>query len=140
MAISSFADRLDSALGQVSGKTQSYLESFRTLRETAQELQTWLKGPSTNNDAPISVDVEPGFQSQMGQQLNVVVQIPNRGVRDTLFRAYVPAAGAPVNLDFYGEEPVPSGTPQEIQENVLNFLTQPEIVSRMNMYRELIKG
>tara|TARA_R110002072_G_scaffold302615_1_gene486829 strand:- start:108625 stop:109056 length:432 start_codon:yes stop_codon:yes gene_type:complete len=132
-----FATRLGATLGNTA-QSAPYLEAFRTLRETADELGNWLTGGSANSD--LKVDVEPGFPSRLGQQLNVVLRIPGHKVQDTLFRAYVPPTGVPISLDFYGEQPVSSGNPQELQDRVLEFLAEPEVTSRINMYKELISG
>jgi len=112
------------------------MEPFLTIRDVAGELQRWLT--SDESHPGLKVSVEPGFQSLLGQQLNVVLQIPKQGIRDTLFRTYVPPTGVPVNLDFYGEEPVASGNVQEIQDRTLEFLGQPEVRDRIKMYRQLL--
>ena len=87
----------------------------------------------------IIVSLQPGFQANMGQQLNVVVEIPDRRYQDTLFRAYVPLGGLPVHLDFYGEEPTKAETLEETEEAILGFLGKPEVKSRLNDYRSLVR-
>ncbi len=132
---SDFGTKLGATLGNTA-QSAPYLEAFRTLRQTASELANWLTAGAESSD--LKVDVEPGFPSRLGQQLNVVLRIPGHKVQDTLFRAYVPPTGAPISLDFYGEQPVSSGNPQELQNEVLKFLAEPEVTSRINMYKELI--
>lgn len=84
------------------------------------------------------VSLLPGFQADVGQQFNVVVEIPERRYQDTLFRAYVPVPdGLPAQLDFYGEEPTPAETEEELEDAIVEFLSRPEVKARLNVYRGL---
>lgn len=130
-----FKEALDKTL-QLGPQEKSYQEAYQQLEEAAQSIAEWIRQADGTND--LDVRVEPGFHSNLGQQLNIVLRIPDLLVRDTLFRAYVPPAGQ-VNLDFFGEQPVPSGIP-DLQGHILEFLGRPEVKSRMNLYRQLIHG
>jgi hypothetical protein len=71
---------------------------------------------------PIAIEIEPGFQSTMGRQLNVVLKIERKHFRTTLFRAYVPDDGFPIQLDLFGEDAVVCGDKRELEEELLKFL------------------
>lgn len=85
----------------------------------------------------VVVSLQPGFLANMGQQLNVVVEIPRRQYKDTLFRAYVPPQGLPVQMDFYGEEAQTAGSFEEMEQAIAAFLGNPEVKNRLAIYRSL---
>ena len=82
----------------------------------------------------VTVSLEPGWMVNLGQQLNVVVALPARNFRDTLFRAYIPVKGYPVQLDFFGEEPVTANSSEEMENYVARFLERPEVKLRLREY------
>ena len=87
---------------------------------------------------PIKIEIKPGFQATIGQQQTVVVRIPEKSYRDTLFRAYIPIDGMPVTLDLYGEEPEVCQNDAELETRILDFLGK--IKDRMASYREYATG
>lgn len=115
-----------------------YEEAVRSLGSICKSLARSLNPRPESGRA--GVFLLPGFQATMGQQLNVVVEIPRVNFRDTLFRAYVPLAGFPVQLDFYGEEPVRAETVEAMEDAIVDFLGKPEVSARLNTYRSLIEG
>ena len=83
MAKKTFADKLDEILRQVPGKALTrYDKTKERLREFCRRLQEGLAKQSGH----LLVSLQPGFQAETGQQLNVVVEVPARGYRSTLFR------------------------------------------------------
>src|SRR5438309_11111212 len=124
-----FESRIKQALDFSS--SDRYRESYEWLKEIARSIQEQLNGGATG---PIAVEIEPGFQASMGQQLRVIIRIEKKQFRDTLFRAYVPGDGLPIHLDLYGEEPEACGSRDELEERVLEFLSR--IKDRMVSYRD----
>lgn len=131
MPASNFSSRLNTALHL--GGSEKFLQAFDVLRQIAADLTVWLR---SHPDGGAVVQVEPGFPARIGQQFNVVVRIPGKGIADTLFRAYVDTSGK-VSLDFFGDEPVICNDENELQTMVLDFLARPEVKARMNVYKQL---
>jgi hypothetical protein len=131
MPAPSFRDLLNTTLN--AGGTTEFLRAFDMLRKIAADLTLWLR---TNPDDGVLVQVEPGFPAKIGQQFNMVVRIPAKGVADTLFRAYVDTSGK-VSLDFFGDEAVICKDETELQAKVLEFLGRAEVNARMNVYKQL---
>ena len=110
---------------------ERYTEATDVLERFAEALEAQLV------PGEIRVMVEPGYQVQMGQQLNVVVAIEARNFRDVLFRAYVPMTGFPVSLDLYGEDAVRCDDETQLADEILQFMGQPEIKSRLGMLKRM---
>jgi len=138
MAKETFEKRIDKILSSLDANTigTGYEQSKSRLRGICDKIEA---GLCKDAKKAIVVSLQPGFQANMGQQLNIVVEIPERHYQDTLFRAYVPLTGQPVQLDFYGEEPTKAETLEEMEDAILEFLNKPEIKSRLNDYRGLAK-
>lgn len=134
MAPSAFANQLNAALA--GSPHEPYLRMFDALNRVASTLESWLTTSAARS--PVSVQVEPGFPAEMGQQFNVVVHIRDREVSDTLFRAYVSPDGTTA-LDFFGEEPTIVTDENELQRRVLEFLARPEVKSRVTIYKKLVE-
>lgn len=94
----------------------------RALTEFAETLEGLL-----GNRRHLQVLLEPGYQTNLGLQMNVLLLIPSRAFRDVFFRAYVPPAGFPVALDLFGEEPVLCPDESKLEEELLNFLKTPQV-------------
>jgi hypothetical protein len=62
-----------------------------------------------------------------------VLAVPSAGFREVLIRAYVPENGYPVNLDFFGEEPVPCRDRQELESEIVRLLQDRNVVARLQM-------
>lgn len=134
MAKSSFEKRLDDVLKRPVPTADAYERGLATIKEAAASIERWFRAGKN-----VSVIVEPGYAVSAGQQLNVVIRIPSRSVRDTLFRAYLAIDGT-ISFDFFGEELVECRTPQEAEQKVLDFLARPEMQLRMRTYRDLAAG
>jgi hypothetical protein len=130
MAVDRFDNRLKQALDF--SVSDPYTESYEWLKEIAASIQGQLNSGLRNPG--IVVELEPGFQAIMGQQVRVIVRIPMKQYRDTLFRAYIPADGLPIQLDLYGEEPEPCRSREELEQKVIDFLRR--IKDRMVSYRD----
>jgi len=126
-----FDSRLKQALDFSS--SDPYQESYEWLKEIARSIQDQLNS-NLSTPPPITVEIEPGFQANMGQQLRVIIRIEKKQFRDTLFRAYIPNNGLPIHLDLYGEEPDVCNSRDELEEKVLAFLSG--IKDRMVSYRD----
>ena len=135
MAKSVFEKRLDKVLGTVfEQKPQTpYEQAKEKLRLVCDRIEELLAGTSKK----VLLSLQPGYKANIGQQINVVVEVPQRQYRDTLFRAYIPDIGQPISLDFYGEQPVSAGTPSEMEEAILAFLTEEQTQERLKAYRDL---
>jgi hypothetical protein len=57
--------------------------------------------------------------------------------RDTLFRAYLPASGTPVTLDFTGDVPERADTPDQLEEGVIAFLSLEPIRAMIRTLRQM---
>ena len=132
MAPSAFANQLNATLA--GSPHEPYLRMFDALNRVASTLEAWLRTPAAR--LVVSVQVEPGFPAEIGQQFNIVVHIRDREVSDTLFRAYVSLDGR-TSLDFFGEEPTIVTDENELQRHVLEFLARPEVKSRLMIYKKL---
>lgn len=130
MPTNDFDTQLDTALDF--STTDPFGESYQVLKRIADSIAKKLNENLTST--PIAVEIEPGFQATMGQQLRVILRIPAKGFRDTLFRAYVPENGWPIQLDLYGEQPEACSDEQALQDRVLEFLAK--IKDRMASYRD----
>jgi hypothetical protein len=129
-----FIQRLSQVLAP--GPTEfPYRRNYDSIKRVAKSIEDWLAQPAGMKK--LQVQIEPGFQGSLGQQLNVVLNIPERHVRDTLFRVYLQPAGE-INLDLYGEETVPCADEADMQEKILQFLGEPENKSRLNMYKDML--
>jgi hypothetical protein len=126
-----FADQFSKNLGK-SRKPKSR-QAYEALRNIADGIQVTL---SKGRAGKLKVGLEPGYVTNLGQQLRLRLSIPARKWEETLLRAYIPPDGFPVNLDLGEEEPVPCRNTAELEEAVLKFLKKPEIDSRLTIVRE----
>jgi hypothetical protein len=129
-----FVQRLSQVLAPGPGEFP-YRRNYESVKRVAKSIEDWLAQPAGMKK--LQVQIEPGFQGSLGQQLNVVLDIPDRHVRDTLFRVYLQPSGE-INLDLYGEEPVACADESDMQEKILQFLGDTENKSRLNMYKDML--
>ncbi len=108
------------------------------VREWFQDLAKALTQKLTFGTQSSEVRIEPGYRVNMGQQLNIVAVVPARSFRDVLFRAYVPAAGFPATVDFFGEELTYCDSFGDLERHVGDFLRDPVVKGRLAMIRDLI--
>jgi len=134
MPTDNFDRQLDQAIDFSATANDPFGQSYDQLKQIAGSIERKLnKGlPGT----PVKIEIEPGFQANMGQQLRVIVRIPDKQFRDTLFRAYIDDDGV-IHLDLYGEEPVRCNSQQELQDEIIRFLQG--IKERMASYRDYAK-
>ncbi len=132
MSVDSFDRQLDKALDFAATANDPFGKSYEELKQITNSIERKLNNGLPGD--PIKVEIEPGFQATMGQQQRVIIRIPAKNYRDTLFRAYIPTGGMPIHLDLYGEEPERCGDLPELQHKILDFLGQ--IKDRMASYRE----
>lgn len=131
MPPSNFNNRLNSIDLTQSSNTE-FSKSYQALRNIADSIQDKLNSGLT--DAPIHIEIEPGFHSSKGRQLKLVLRIPDKSFRTGFFRAYIPDDGFPIYLDLYGEEPEKCDTIEELEDHVIEFLNQTK--DNMLSYRE----
>ena len=132
MSTDSFDRQLDLALNFSTIANDPFGQSYEALKEIAGSIERKLNDGLP--DATIKVEIEPGFQAEIGQQLRINIRIPGKQFRDTLFRAYIPAGGMPVLLDLYGEEPEKCSDLGELEQKILEFLLR--LKDRMASYRD----
>jgi hypothetical protein len=132
MPTGDFANRLNQTLDFTAAATDPYGQTLSEIKGVAKAIEAKLNDGLAGD--PIRIEIEPGFRGSLGQQLNIVLRIPAKQYRDTLFRAYVPDQGAPIHLDLYGERPEPCQTLQELEDKVLAFLNR--LRDRMTTYRD----
>ena len=133
---SRFEEKLDHALqGVVQGVTP-----FAAARGDLEGIVRTLERRFATGKAhgKLQFRVVPGFQVNIGQQMKVVARIPNQHFEDVLFRAYVLPQGYPVGLDLYGEQPVPCGNAEELENRIVEFISRPEVNDRMLQYRDFV--
>lgn len=134
MAKSAFQTRMDNALKLDDPPPQQYVSMRQRLDEVVDLLQQRID----RTGAKAQVALEPGHLVNAGQQFNVVVHIPKRNhYKDTLFRAYLPASGTPVTLDFIGDEPETARTANELETLVIEFLSLDPIRRMIQSLREI---
>ena len=135
MAKQTFQEAVKQALSASPTEAEAkYEEKYEALKLLAFSIQQWF---SKKRKSPVEVFVEPGYQIDVGQQFNMVLQIAGKGIRDTLFRAYLSPDGK-VSFDFYGEELIACDTVEDMQTAVETFLSKPEVRSRMRVYKDLL--
>jgi hypothetical protein len=129
-----FEQRLDEAL-RLDDPPPAY---FSAMEDRLTKIADFLQSQIDPSKRKAQVVVEPGHLINAGQQLNVVIHIPARNsYRDTLFRAYIPAAGTPVTLDFIGDSPEEVNTPDALEESVILFLSREQIRLMIRTLREI---
>lgn len=101
----------------------AYNEWLQALNELAHGIESDLQNAKTSN-IPFSIDVEPGYAVNLGQQFNVKLSV-NAKQPQTLFRAYIPVESGPISLDFYDEEPVKCNNTDEMFSQVYEFFKDP---------------
>lgn len=84
------------------------------------------------SDAKIKIGIEPGFTSNLGRQMNLVMRIKPISFREVLFRAYIPTAGFPVQLDLFGEDLQSCTDKDELQEQILDFLQRDDVSQKIH--------
>ena len=105
-------------------------EAFRAVRDIANAIQDGL-------GATMEVSLEPGFQTLQGQQIDVVLRIPQKDFRDVLFRSYIPMDGYPVQVDFFGGAPASCGDEDALRRHVFEILQRPDVRYRLHLLKEL---
>ena len=131
----SFDERLDDALRNIvsSGAQTDFEAALRDLNRIVESIKKRYFGQS----AHILLNAEPGFTTNIGMQMKVVVRIPKFRYRDVLFHAYIPQGGYPVGLDLGTEAPLPCGNRSELEDHIFEFVVLPDVNARMHQYREL---
>ena len=87
-------------------------------------------------DQGLRLVIEPGFETELGRQLNVVVRIDSIQFRDVLFRAYVPSSGFPVSLDLFGENVRTCQDEKELRAAILEFIGRKDVSLRIRELAE----
>lgn len=105
----------------------AYREALALLQSCADEVSAFLRGA---NDS-VSVSLELGHVVDMGQEYRLVVKALDIGLSDHLFRAYVPAGGFPVNLDYLAEESIPCSSPEELVRQLVVFIENANVRARL---------
>lgn len=130
-----FEQRLDEALRLDEPPALQFSQMLERLTKISDFLQSQID--STKGKA--QVVVEPGHLVNAGQQFNLVIHIAGRNhYRDTLFRAYIPASGTPVTLDFIGDEPERVDTADALENSVILFLSREPIRVMIRTLREIV--
>jgi hypothetical protein len=133
MATSDFRTRLETVLKH-NGDGSDYRKTYEALKRIVDAIASSLNGNAGREK--LRILLEPGFLSDQGQQLNVVVAIPTIQYRDVLFRAYVPVGGYPTYLDLYGEELLPCEGEMDLENRILAFLARPEVRERLHILQD----
>ena len=132
MSTSNFQDRLTKALDFSEASSGRYGKAYDALKGITKSIADEMNREW--DEGLIKIEIEPGFTSTMGRQLNVILSIPAKSFRTTLFRAYVPDSGFPMSLDLFGEEAVTCEDEQRLEEQMLDFLDKTK--DGMRSYRE----
>ena len=108
------------------------------MQDRLTNITDFLQAQIDSSHKKAQVVVEPGHLVNAGQQFNIVIHIPARNnYQDTLFRAYIPASGAPVTLDFTGDEPERVDSADALEESVILFLSREPIRVMIRTLREI---
>ena len=124
-------DNLDAQLGQIlaSPDQPGYVEATNALHQLVAALERALAPGS------VQITLEPGYQTNLGLQINAVVRVPARQFQEVLFRAYVPVDGWPVSLDLGDKQPKPCGDVALLTEEFLGFVRS--VRQRLDALREI---
>ena len=124
MDIDAFKNEIKKSLKDVK-KNPDFQKAGEIIEEAAKAIEELYK------DSKMNVDVELGFKTNLGQQMNVVVYIDPIKFRDVLFRAYIPIDGFPVSLDLFGEELQTCKDDEELQGEIIKFIKREDVSSRL---------
>ena len=133
MSTESFEDRVRERLSQ-SEDSSGFARAFDGVKQIANSVEEILNEKGQGSRIEIRPDL--GFEARIGRQVNVKIVIPERSFQDGLFRVYIPADGFPVQLDLYGEELVSCESAEKMEEELLHFLEQPGMTSRLQQMQE----
>ncbi|HCU37892.1 MAG TPA: hypothetical protein DGT21_21380 [Armatimonadetes bacterium] len=129
MSANHWSDVVANALRNGGATPPPYKLVLAELRGFASALQDEL-------GAAVAVRVEPGFQTNAGQQFHLRLRIPAQGFEETLFRAYVPVDGYPVGLDFNAEDLVNAADVEQLRSLIGEFISRDTIRARLDLLRE----
>ncbi len=112
-------------------RDEPYDAAKKALDQTVASIGEALERPT------LMVTVEPGHLVNMGQQFNILTEIPTRQFRDVLFRAYIPTDGWPVSLDLFDDDFVLCSDEAALEGAIVDFVRRPEIRQRLLTLKEL---
>jgi hypothetical protein len=98
----SFAEHLKATLANKPSPAPAYQKARDKLDEVIQGLQDVFDP----NKAKVSFFAETGYQTNWGEQVNIIMAKQNHVFREVLFRVYIPENGFPVRADLDGEQPL----------------------------------
>lgn len=70
---------------------------------------------------------EPGFVTNFGQEWRITIKPVSRTYQQILFRAYIPLAGYPVQIDLYAGEMTPCSNEAALRRVLNRFLQQQSV-------------
>jgi len=133
MPKSDFAQRLAESV-DLEAQPNEFQAAYTAIQEMAVGILRLLK---KGTKKPIHVKVEPGYTTNLGTQLNLVVEIPSRKYQWILLRAYVPSGGTPISLDFIGEDVTKCNDIRAMEDEVIKFLNRPAVLDTLRTLRTL---
>ncbi len=129
--MSDLTQRVQAALQSDPQVDPGYRSVLDTLHEVAHAIA------AAGGIADALVRAVPGFETNLGQEVKVVLSIPSQPYQETLFRAYVPTDGFPVALDLYGEATEPCADTKELEDRIIGFLASAPMRTKFDLLARL---
>jgi hypothetical protein len=135
-ALQHLMSELQQALGETEVRAEAeYKQVLQLLRAFTVEVSAFLSGP---NLTKTEVTLELGHAVELGQEYRVVVAASAIGLQDFLLRAFVPADGYPVTLDYAGGPEVRCESEDKLVAELVNAIRSTAIQSRLLAIRQAL--
>ena len=112
-----------------------YGEALSLLKRLADRLEAFLDGPGR---AQATVRLELGHVVSQGQEYRMVIQASAIGLKDYFLRAYVPAPGFPVMLDYLSEEPRSCKNEEKLSAALVAMIKNDQMMARLVAIRQTL--
>jgi hypothetical protein len=112
-----------------------YHEVLRLLGGFAEQVSEFLNAPDRTK---ANVSLEVGHVVELGQEYRVVVAGPEIGLKDYLLRAYVPADGYPVTLEYLAEEEKRCDNEEQLVAALVAAIRHEHMRSRLLALRQAL--
>jgi hypothetical protein len=97
-------------------------------------LEEFCKGIEQFWSGKLECGLVPGYPTNYGQEYRVVIKSVRSGYEHTLLRAYIPATGRQMKLDFYDYEMTECPDAGALKDALELFLAKPETRDAINAY------
>ena len=116
----------------LSSQTTDFEENIKAVEDLAKGIEKDL-----NDNGEMAIDVQWGYEVDLGQQFNVLLRVSKVNFQEILFRVYLPLSGSDIYLDLYDDEPVKCANRDEMFERSYSFLERPQIQKKLKALKDL---